>query len=99
MSSRVRPANWQISQMLGDEKRVDYKLEHLVLKFDFAQNLPVPRLNINKQFYCHLLWIYVFNVHVHNNSESSVYRFLETESRKSSNSVLSAQYETPCRFL
>lgn len=73
--------------------------EHLVLEFDFAQNLPVPRLNINEQFYCRLLWLYVFNVHLHNNSKSNMYWYLETESRKGSNSVVSLVYDAVSRWI
>lgn len=40
----------------------------LHLEFDFAQNLPLPKLAVNVQFFCRLLWLHVFNVHVHNNS-------------------------------
>lgn len=37
----------------------------LCLEFDFAQNLPVPKIPVKDQFFKRLMWIYVFNVHVH----------------------------------
>lgn len=37
---------------------------YLVIEFDYAQNYPVPKLNVSSQFYKRLLWLYCFNVHV-----------------------------------
>ena len=34
-------------------------------KFDFAQNLPLPYIPVNSQFYAQLLWFHAFNVHTH----------------------------------
>lgn len=49
--------------------------ETLILEFDYAQNLPLPKLSVTKQFYLRLLWMYLFNVHVHNDGSSFVYTF------------------------
>lgn len=66
---------------------------YLVLEFDYAQNYPVPRLNVNSQFYKRLLWLYAFNIHVFNDNESIFYCFMETQSAKNSNSVASFLYD------
>ena len=39
---------------------------YLVIEFDFAQNLPVRKLPVNEQYYSRLLWLFAFNVHIHN---------------------------------
>lgn len=51
----------------------------IVLEFDYAQNLPLPKTNENSQFYKRLLWTYLFNVHCHNDGSSILYYYLETE--------------------
>lgn len=53
----------------------------LVLEFDYAQNLPLPKLSVTSQFYKRLLWLYLFNVHCHNDGKSSFYYFLETKGK------------------
>lgn len=45
----------------------------LTVEFYYAQNLPIPKLNTTKQFYKRLLWLYLFNIHVHNDSSSYFY--------------------------
>lgn len=61
-----------------------------ILEFDYAQNLPLPKLNCCKQFYKRLLWFNVFNVHVHNLPEHTfMYGFMESEGKKGANSVIS----------
>ena len=61
----------------------------LVLEFDYAQNLPLPKLPVNEQFYKRLLWLHIFNVHVHGVNKSYMYHFVEGESKKGANSVCS----------
>lgn len=61
----------------------------LVLEFDYAQNLPLPKLPVSEQFYKRLLWFYIFNVHVHNNGKSYFFHFMEGSASKGSNSVCS----------
>lgn len=56
-------------------------------EFDFAQNLPLPKLPVNAQFFLRLLWLYVFNVHIHSNKRSYMFYFLEGTFKKGSNSV------------
>lgn len=69
--------------------------ETRIIEFDYAQNLPVPKLNCTGQFYKRLLWIYLFNVHIHNsNGESNMFAFLETEGKKNPNSVISLVHKT-----
>lgn len=65
------------------------KKDVLIIEFDYAQNLPLPKLNITSQFYKRLLWLYNFNVHCHNDGTSSFYCFLETDSKKGSNTICS----------
>lgn len=61
----------------------------LVLEFDYGQNLPVPKLSVTSQFYKRLLWLYVFNIHCHNDNTSSFYCFLESNAKKNANTVCS----------
>lgn len=66
---------------------------YLVCEFDYAQNYPVPKLNVNSQFYKRLLWLYAFNIHVFNDDESYFYCFMESQASKNSNSVASFLYD------
>jgi len=61
----------------------------LVLEFDYGQNLPLPKLPVNEQFYKRLLWLYVFNVHVHGQDKSYMFHFTEGQAKKGGNSVCS----------
>lgn len=70
----------------------------LVLEFDFAQNRPLPKLHVNAQFYKRLLWFYIFNVHCHNDNNSYIYWFLESEGDRNSNSVCSLLYDCISRL-
>jgi hypothetical protein len=67
--------------------------EILVLEFDYAQNLPLPKLTVTSQFYKRLMWMFIFNIHCHNDSRSSFYWFLEHESKKGANTVCSFLYD------
>uniref|UniRef100_A0A8D9DSW7 Uncharacterized protein n=1 Tax=Cacopsylla melanoneura TaxID=428564 RepID=A0A8D9DSW7_9HEMI len=66
--------------------------DNLILEFDFAQNLALPKLNINKQYYSRQLSLYVFNVHVHNDGESFLFYYMENEARNNSDAVCSMLY-------
>jgi hypothetical protein len=63
----------------------------LVIEFDFAQNLPLPKLNCTSNFYKRSLWMYVFNVYLHNDSSGrpTFYYYYEHESKKGANAVCS----------
>lgn len=63
--------------------------ECLVVEFDYAQNLPLPRIPVNDQFYKRLLWFFVFNAHLHGSEKSYMFTFLEGSSKKGANSVCS----------
>lgn len=67
---------------------------YLVIEFDFAQNLPVPKINVTSQFYKRLLWLYAFNVHIHNDNSSFMYCYMEMQAKKNANSVASFVYHT-----
>lgn len=71
----------------GEEKNL-YE-ETLVLEFDYAQNLALPRLNINSHYYKRILNLYVFNIHCFNDSDSKMFCFLESDGKKDYNSVCS----------
>ena len=94
-----------------DDYKSYYKLKNNYLKeeralcveFDFAQNLPLPKLPVNKQYYSRLLWLFAFNVHVfdienkeENNDKDTSYIFflLEGFSKKGSNSVINFVFYT-----
>lgn len=71
----------------------------LVLEFDFAQNLPIPRLNVTSQFYKRLGWLYIFNIHNHTNQTSALYYYTEKEGKKNSNAVSSMLYDYIGRYM
>lgn len=74
-----------VNQSKGD-------MTNLVIEFDFAQNLALPKLNVTSQFYKRLIWMYVFNIHVHNNGTSTLYWYLESDGKKNANAVCSMLY-------
>lgn len=59
----------------------------LVVEFDYSQNFPLPKLNVTKQFFKRLIWLFVFNIHIHNDDSSFYYTFLEYQAKKGANSV------------
>ena len=61
----------------------------LVLEFDYAQNLPLPRIPVNYQFYKRLLWYFIFNVHLFERNKFYMFTFIEGEAKKGANSVCS----------
>lgn len=71
----------------------------LVCEFDYAQNLALPKLNVNSQYYKRQLNLYVFNVHCFNDETSEFYCFLECEGSKNANSVCSFLYESVSKQL
>ncbi|KMQ85145.1 hypothetical protein RF55_16480 [Lasius niger] len=54
----------------------------LVCEFDYAQNFAVPKLNVTSQFYKRLLWLYAFNIHIHNDRTSFMYNFMKHQAKK-----------------
>lgn len=56
--------------------------ENLIIEFDYAKNLAIPKLNVNKQYYSRQLSLYVFNVHVHNDGSSYLFYYIENEGKK-----------------
>ena len=67
-----------------------YKSEkYIVIEFDYAQNRPLPKLPNCNLFYKRLLWLFIFNVHVHN-IKSFIFYNLEGMAPKNPNSVCSA---------
>ena len=83
------------------KKEILSKQDSLIVEFDFAQNLPVPKLPINEQYYSRLLWLNVFNVHVYNSKRtinkndkdnSYVLFMLEGLAKKGANTVLNFVY-------
>ena len=61
-------------------------------EFDFGQNLPCPKIPVNSQFYCRLLWLYIFNVHVHHSSNSYMFHFVEGTLKIGENTVCNLVY-------
>lgn len=80
-----------IKKVILDKCKTDDSL--LVLEFDFAQNRPLPKLEVNSVFYKRLLWMYIFNVHCHNDDNSAMYWFLESKGEKNCNAVCSFLYD------
>ena len=46
-----------------------------------------PKLSVNAQFLRRLLWLYIFNVHVHGSYRSYMFHFMEGTYKKGANSV------------
>lgn len=65
----------------------------LILEFDFAQNLPFPRLNVTSQFYKRLFWMYILNIHNHCTGQSAMYYYTEKEGKKNANAICSMMYD------
>lgn len=65
----------------------------LVIHFDYGQNYPMPKLNVNEQFYKRLFWVHVFNIHCYNNGRSKMYLFPEGSAKKDSSSVASFLFD------
>ena len=65
------------------------KSDTLVIEFDYCQNKPIPKLPISQAFYLRFSWIYLFNIHIHNNDKSFMFYFLEGEYKKGCNTVIS----------
>ena len=61
----------------------------LCCEFDYAQNLALPKIPVNEQFYKRLLWLYLFNVHVYGSEQSYMYSILEGSTKKGANTVCS----------
>ncbi|XP_033218330.1 uncharacterized protein LOC117173797 [Belonocnema kinseyi] len=61
----------------------------LCREFDYAQNLPLPKIPVSEQFYKILLWLYLFNVHVFTSKNSYMFPFLEGSAKKGANTVCS----------
>lgn len=68
---------------------------YLLIEIDYSQNKPLPKLSVTKNFYSRNLWLYLFNLHVHNNKSKDTYfyHFIEGEFRKGSDSVASFIYD------
>lgn len=65
----------------------------LTVEFDYSQNHPIPKLNVNNQFYKRMFWLYCFNIHVFNDDSSFLYAFTECDGVKNPNSVISFLYD------
>lgn len=103
---KADPANtgYQHSLQKHDQKVSQYKAlkKHItskkevnlacVFEFDYAQNLPLPKLNNTSVFYKRLLSMYVFNIHSHHDGDSIFYTYLECDGAKNGNSVCSFLY-------
>lgn len=61
----------------------------LIVEFDYAQNVALPRLNVCAQFYRRLIWLYIFNIPNVKDGTSRMYSFLEGQARKNPDSVVS----------
>jgi len=81
--SKVDGYNLVKSTVLG----ADFVPEVLILEFDYAQNLPLPKLPVNDQFYKRLLWMFIFNLHMHQHENLYMFHFMEGNCKKGANRV------------
>lgn len=61
--------------------------DNLCCEFDFGQNLPLPKLPVSAQFYLRLVWLHIFNVHIHKTDRSYMFPFMEGYLNKGGNTV------------
>ena len=59
------------------------------LTFDFEQNLPLPHIPTNNNFYLRQLWVYVFGICDCNSNNASMYVWPESTTHRGSNEVTS----------
>ena len=71
----------------------------LVIEFDYAQNAALPKLSVCEQFYKRLIWMYIFNVYVHNSNESFMYSMIEGQASKNPDSVISFIFDALQKIL
>lgn len=57
--------------------------------FDFQQNLPCPKLTVGQQFYCRLLWTYLFGIHSGSTRLTAAYMWHEMLAKRGANDVIS----------
>ena len=59
----------------------------MCLEFDYAQNLPLPKVSVSGKFYKRLMWLFVFNVDVHNTDNSYMFLVREIAHKKGANTI------------
>ena len=57
--------------------------------FDFQQNLPTPKLTVGQQFYCRLLWTYLFGIYSASTQLTAAYMWHELLAKRGANDVIS----------
>ena len=60
-----------------------------VFHFDFQQNLPTPKLTVGQQFYCGLLWTYLFGIYYASTQLTTAYMWHELLAKRGANDVIS----------
>jgi len=80
---------YQPHKALKNELLKNIPNDTLIPEFDYSQNLALPKLAVNKQFYKRLLWLNNLNIHCHNDGSSYFFTFLESEAKKDANSIVS----------
>lgn len=61
-------------------------------EFDFGQNLPLPKLPVNAQFFLRLLWLYIFNVHMPASNRSYMFHLMGGSLKNGANTVCNPVY-------
>lgn len=64
----------------------------LCIEFDYGQNILLPKLSVNAQYYRRLMHFNIFKVHCHNDSASIMYCYPECSCKKNPDSVASCLY-------
>ena len=66
----------------------------LCIAFDMQQNRPLPKTNVGEAYYARQLWLYNVTFVIHKKKQSKhdvhIFRWLESESGKGSNEIVSA---------
>lgn len=68
--------------------------DDLCIAFDMQQNKPLPKTNIGEAYYAHQLWVHNVTFVIHSRKQRKrnvhIYKWLESESGKGSNEIVSA---------
>lgn len=62
---------------------------YLCGEFDYAQNLPLPKISVRDQFYKRLIWLCLFNINLYSTEDSYMFPYIEELAKKGVRTVRS----------
>ena len=81
--------NWECSTCKTDLPAFNSVDAIDVFHFDFQKNLPTPKLTVGQQFYCRLLWTYLFGIYSASTKIMMAYMWHELLAKRKANDVIS----------